>query len=170
MTTPKRPTRGGNSFSTLYEKNKLVFQIGGGILALLFTILLYTQSSSSITNLINVGPDSLKEALMGDSPYVFYCMKGNNKRGEEEKVHPLFQELNTQRGSKYGFASLNCSQLLPSGVSIAKRFDINQKIRPTIFITAPWLGGRAKQLQGMYLSLSLSLSASIHNFIRSYLY
>eukprot|EP01034_Spumella_vulgaris_P029480 gene29480-36542_t len=37
-----------------------------------------------------------------------------------------------------GFASVNCSQLLPSGKSLFDRFKLKRTIQPTIFSTAPW--------------------------------
>jgi hypothetical protein len=88
-----------------------------------------------IKNLINADQEVIKKAVTGDTPYLFYC-----NRGGKEDIYPLiFTDLNTKLGSKFGFASLNCSQTLPSGKTIFDRFKLNNNWRPCIFGTAPWL-------------------------------
>jgi hypothetical protein len=129
----------------VYEKNKVVFNVVAGVIAVLFSLLVYQQSSASIQNLTSASDDVLKGVFAGDKPYAFYCMRGT---GKDEAPHPLFSELNKALGGKYGFAMVNCNHKLPSGKTILDRFALNRKTKPIIFLTAPWFGGRAKQVTG----------------------
>ena len=65
------------------------------------------------------------------------------------------------QGSKYGFAMVNCNHKLPSGKTIMERFALNKKMKPIIFMTAPWFGGRAKQATGSALKDVKSLKKHV---------
>ena len=137
----------GASFSLgeVYSKNQFVFQTIAVLAALIFSFIVYHQSSASILNLTDASEDTLKGVFTGDKPFVLYCARG---QGKDEKVHPIFADLNKVQGGKYGFAMVNCNHKLPSGKTIMERFGLNRKVKPIIFMTAPWFGGRAKQAPG----------------------
>ena len=77
---------------------------------------------------------------------MFYCIKGH-KGDDLKNVPQVYKDLHGTRGGKYNFALLDCNKKLSSGKSIYERFKVNRKIKPTIFVTAPWLGnGVGKQV------------------------
>ena len=117
------------SVAEVYAKNKFVFQAIAITAAVLFSSIVYQQSSASILNLSDASDETLKGVFTGDKPYVFYCARG---QGKDEKVHPIFAELNKVQGTKYGFAMVNCNHKLPSGKTIMERFALNKKVKPII--------------------------------------
>ena len=131
-TAPKPPANG--VMKILQENAILIMQIVGASVLILLSLSLHSSSSNAIQNLVNANPEALKTAFMGDTPYLFYCHRGN----KDEKVPQIFTDLNGMKGSKMGFALVNCSQVLSSGKTIWDRFKLKQEIRPTIFETAPW--------------------------------
>ena len=48
---------------------------------------------------------------------------------------------------------------------LEKRFDINKKVRPTIFLTAPWFGGKAKQLQSTHMKDLKTMRRSVDTLL-----
>ena len=133
------------SIKEVYENNQTIFNVVAGLVAIVFSLVIYQQSSSSIQNLSDASDDVLKGVFTGDKPYIFYCARGT---GRDEKFPTLFTELNRIKGNKYGFAMVNCNHKLPSGKTVMERFSLNRKSKPIIFMTAPWFGGRAKQATG----------------------
>ena len=129
--SPRSP-RGKESYFTFSRSLQFV-----GIAIVIGAIYIAIKSNySGIKNMINANQDAIKLAMTGDTPYLFYC-----NRGGKEDIYPIiFTDLNTKLGSKFGFASLNCSQTLPSGKTIFERFKLEPSWRPCIFGTAPWLG------------------------------
>eukprot|EP01039_Chlorochromonas_danica_P009560 gene9560-10567_t len=115
----------------------------------------FKQSQAAIANLINAKPEQLKDAFFGEMPYLFYCDRGNaggagGSGGSIPKQVPaIFTELNQIKGSKMGFAILNCSQILPSGKTIYERFKLKKEVKPTIWGLAPWAAPR--QANGHHL-------------------
>lgn len=158
---PRQVHRGSGSsaapFSVreVYEKNQTIFNAVAGIVAILFSLMVYQQSAASIQNLSDASDDVLKSVYTGDKPFIFYCARGT---GRDEKVAPLFSDLNELKGNKYGFAMVNCNHKLPSGKTVMDRFALNRKTKPIIFMTAPWFGGRAKQATGGSLKDAKTLS------------
>ena len=133
------------SVAEVYAKNKIIFQALAVMAAVIFSFIVYQQSSASILNLTDASDETLKSVFTGDKPYIFYCARG---QGKDEKVHPIFAELNKAQGTKYGFAMVNCYHKLPSGKTIMDRFALNKKMKPIIFMTAPWFAGRGRQATG----------------------
>lgn len=64
--------------------------------------------------------------------------------GRAEEVPKVFIELHSELGNFMNFATLNCSQVLPSGKKISKRFRVDLNKKPTVFATVPW--GKPKQI------------------------
>ena len=118
----------------LSQNSGLLLQAAGVAFVIFLSLSMYNSSSSAIQNLVNADPEVLKSAFMGDQAYLFYCHRG----GKDETVPSTFTELNKLKGSKMGFALLNCSQTLPSGKNLYDRFKLKQEIKPTIFGTVPW--------------------------------
>lgn len=116
------------------QNSGLLLQTAGAAFVIMLSLSMYNSSSSAIQNLVNADPEVLKTAFMGDQPYLFYCHRG----GKDETVPSTFSELNKLKGSKMGFALLNCSQTLPSGKNLFERFKLKQEIKPTMFETVPW--------------------------------
>ena len=116
------------------QNSGLLLQAGGALFVIILSLSVWMNSSSALQNLVNADPEALKNAFMGDLPYLFYCHRG----GKDETVPQVFSELNKLKGSKMGFALVNCSQVLPSGKNLFDRFKLKQEIKPTIFETAPW--------------------------------
>ena len=116
------------------QNSKLLLQAAGAAFVIILSLSMYNSSSTAIQNLVNADPEVLKSAFMGDQAYLFYCHRG----GKDETVPSTFTELNKLKGSKMGFALLNCSQTLPSGKNLYDRFKLKQEIKPTIFATVPW--------------------------------
>ena len=73
------------------EKHKLQVKIGAGLLALILSYFVWQNSSASIQNMVRSTDEQLKEALMGDTPHVFYCIAGHKG---EENLPGIFTELN----------------------------------------------------------------------------
>lgn len=143
------------SVREVYEKNQMIFNAVAGVVAILFSVMIYQQSAASIQNLSDASDGVLKGVFTGNKPYIFYCARGT---GRDEKVAPVFAELNKLKGNKYGFAMVNCNHKLPSGKTVMERFALNRKAKPIIFMTAPWFGGRAKQVTGGSMKDAKALS------------
>lgn len=123
----------GNSLKTISTIMKALV----AIMVPVFAYVMYKQSTSAITDLINADQLALKDAIFGDLPHLFYCDRGT-AGSTAKNVPAIFTELNLLKGSKMGFAVLNCSQVLPSGKSIYERFKLKKEWKPTIWGTAPW--------------------------------
>ena len=110
-----------------------------------------------IKNLVNADAEALKSAIFGDVPHLFYCDRGGIGKGvsNSDRIPGIFTDLHAIKGSEMGFATLNCSRMLPSGKSIWDRFKIKKEWRPTIFGTAPWM--KPKQAGPNYLKDLASL-------------
>jgi hypothetical protein len=122
------------SNSSFFKNYKYVLAGALGILVSILAFLIWKTSNSVIKNLKNADAETLKNAIFGDSPHLFYCDKGTNI----VNVPTIFSELNLLKGNKLGFAAVNCSQLLPSGKDLWSRFKLKKEWRPTIFATTPW--------------------------------
>jgi hypothetical protein len=116
------------------ENKKTALQVLGAIVVIAFSSVMYSSSSSGIRDLVNVDTEMLKDVMSGDLPYLYYCHRG----GQDEMVPPVFSDLNARKGTKLGFALVNCSQTLPSGKTMYERFHLKKEWRPVIFGTAPW--------------------------------
>jgi hypothetical protein len=128
------PPRSNGLVKMLQQNMMIILQVLGGVAALYMSLSAYRNSSSAIQNLVNSNQETLKTALTGDMPYLFYCHRG----GKDERIPMIFTELNKVKSSKMGFALVNCSQVLPSGKNLFERFKLRQEIKPTIFEAAPW--------------------------------
>lgn len=71
----------------------------------------------------------------------------------------MFKDLHKEFGSHMNFATLNCSQILPSGKKISERFNLNLNEKPTVFATIPW--GRPKQIGPKNLKDSKNFKKSV---------
>eukprot|EP01031_Cornospumella_fuschlensis_P036901 gene36901-44768_t len=111
----------GNFFGSLGNILKVI----GAIAVAAFAYVISKQSRSAIRNLINAEEAVLKDAIFGDMPHMFFCDRGTP--GNPSPVPAIFSELNLQRGSKMGFAVVNCSQILPSGKAIWDRFKLKRE-------------------------------------------
>ena len=121
--------------SFMQKHRNVIFQGVAGLVVLLFAIAMWSSSSSPIRNLINADDDKLKEALLGDLPYLFYCHRGR----QDEAVPAIFSDLSRMKSStQLGFALVNCSQVMPSGKTLWDRFRLKKDWQPTLFETAPW--------------------------------
>lgn len=125
-------------FAAIFGKT-LSRQVGTvvAVAVAIFAYVLYSSGSGAIRDLSNADPEVLKDAFFGEKPHLFYCERGNggNKVGTIPKI---FSDLNVIKGNKINFASVNCSQVLPSGKDIWDRFKLKKEWKPTIFGTAPW--------------------------------
>ena len=149
---PPQPTE---LMKLLQQNATFILQGLGVLIAIAIFYSFYSNHSSAIENLVNANPETLKTAFMGEMPYLFYCHRGGN----EETVPQGFTELNKVKGSKMGFALVNCSQVLPSGKNLWDRFKLKKEIKPTIFATAPW--SKPTQVQ----KKDLKNMASLKNFV-----
>lgn len=126
-------------FATVFGKS-LFRQVATvvAILAAIFGFVLYRSTSQAIRDLVNAEPDTLKEAFFGETPHLFYCERGlgENKVGT---IPSVYSDLNIIKGGSITFATVNCSQVLPSGKTIFDRFKLKKEWKPTIFGTAPWV-------------------------------
>ena len=160
----RRPMRSSSKEQTLIEKIfsfNTSLQMLGAVLVLGAIYIAVKANFSGIKNLINANQATIKEVFTGDKPYLFYC-----NRGGKEDIYPIiFTDLNTKLGHKYGFASLNCSQTLPSGKTIFERMKLDASWRPAIFGTAPWLN---KPIQATPTHMRDSKSFAL--FVEKYLY
>lgn len=90
-------------------------------------------AAAPILSLWNVPEEKLRGALMGTDPYVFYCQEGI------ESPPSIFTAAHAQRMNTFMFATLNCSQVLPSGKTIYGRYGLKRHSSvPTVFGVAPW--------------------------------
>lgn len=158
---PMRSSSKEQTFSEKYVSFNTSIQIAGAALVLVAIYIAIKANFSGIKNLINANHATIKEVLTGDKPYLFYC-----NRGGKEDIYPIiFTDLNTKLGHKFGFASLNCSQTLPSGKTIFERMKLDASWRPAIFGTAPWLN---KPIQATPNHMRDSKSFSL--FVEKYFY
>jgi hypothetical protein len=96
--------------------------------AFLYMIFCYYWTSEFIT-----ACGQMLIALTGVEPHIFYCQEGI------ESPPTMFMAAQQQRGTQFVFATLNCSQILPSGKSIFSKFGLKKLSRqPTVFGVAPW--------------------------------
>lgn len=140
-----------NKSMLTYAQNNIQLILGFfiAIIALLLGYSATKMNSSSIQNLLSANSDTIKNALAGNDPYLFYCAKTSRNVKDEDRIPTIFTDLHQARSSKINFATINCSQVLPSGKTIIERFKLKQDIKPTIFGVAPW----AKSKQASYESL-----------------
>ena len=116
------------------------------VLILIIGIAIYVYQSKSsliVQNLSNVDIDTLKSHVFGDKPHLFYCDRGKSAK-KPETMPKAFSELQNHYKNEVGFATVNCSQLLPSGISLWEKFKLKREWRPAVFATAPWM--RLKQI------------------------
>jgi hypothetical protein len=114
----------------------------------------YQLYQPKLINLANASEEQLRTALTGVDPHVFYCQEGI------EQPPPLFLAASQQRGSLYTFATLNCSQVLPSGKSILSKFGLKRQSRqPIVFGAAAW--AKAQQVPKASLVDATSLVSFI---------
>lgn len=143
--------------SFVFKNIYLILQIGAVIFVALFAVIVWRKSTSVIKNLVNADAETLKAAIFGDTPHLFYCDRGGIGKGvsNSDRIPGIFTDLHAIKGSELAFATLNCSRILPSGKSIWDRFKIKKEWRPTIFGTAPWM--KPKQAGPNYLKDLASL-------------
>ncbi len=177
-----KPSLSANKTSS--QSTSVALKIIAIILSLIFSLYIYKHGSTSILNLSKASEYDLKMILYKpDKPYVFYCIKGH-KGDDIKNVPSVYQDLHASRGGKYTFALLDCNKKIdvPTGVlqfdkenkdkksgngldesaiikkSIFDIYRINRKIKPTVFVTAPWMhphavrAGTAKQVPDGQLS------------------
>lgn len=130
-----------------------IAKLAAVIFVIVFAYTLYKQSKSAIRNLVNTDAETLKDVFFGEKPFVFYCDRGTGPAGSSDNavttVPSLFTDLHSLMGTKMGFATLNCSQVLPSGKSISDRFKLKKEIKPIIWGNAPW--STPKQAMGNHM-------------------
>lgn len=135
------------TWSSFLMKNLwTVLQISVASVVVIFAAVVWRSTTAGIKNLVNAERDVLVATLQSEIPHVFYCHRG----GKNEVIPSYFSEINMIKGSKVGFATVNCSQTLPSGKTIWDKFNLKKEWRPVIFGTAPWLL-RPKQAMPKYL-------------------
>lgn len=134
-----------NFLSKASKHKATLIQVSLGAILLILVVIVWRKSTSVIQNLVNVDVEDLKNALIGDTPHLFYC----DRDGKSERIPGIFTDLHLIKGSKMGFATVNCSQVLPSGKNLWERFKLRRDVRPTIFGTAPWM--KAKQAEVQHL-------------------
>lgn len=113
------------------------------ILVIVIAYIWQSRGDTPIEDLSNVSADDLKDAMFGETPYMFYCDRRNAPK-KPEIIPKSFTTLRTQYKSHMGFALVNCSQILPSGVTLWEKFKLRREWRPAVFVTAPWM--RLKQI------------------------
>jgi len=119
------------------------------IIAIIVAYVWQSRGDAPIEDLSNVSTEELKEAMFGETPYMFYCDRRNSPK-KPETIPQSFTSLASQYKSKMGFAIVNCSQTLPSGVNLWEKFKLRREWRPAVFATAPWM--RLKQIPVSSLS------------------
>lgn len=144
-----------------------------GIAAALMGYQFFTGLSSA-ANIERIDPNDdvmLREVFFGEvsgkNSYAVLCSKE-----EETHVSSVFSDA-SGGGSPALFRLLDCNYVLPeSEKSIADRFGLNMKKRPTIFLSGAV--GEPKQvgllLSFFFLSVNLSSCFSITNRYRTYSY
>lgn len=146
-------------YSFMMKNIVRIVQLAAAVMVVVLAILVYRRSKSVIKDLSNADPEILKQAMFGDTPYLFYC----NRVGKTENIPKQFSELNMILGSQMGFASINCSQVLPSGKDIWTRFKLKKEWRPTIFGTMPW--SKPYQASPTYLKDTASMKKFVETFM-----
>lgn len=126
--------RSSSVMKVLSQKSVFILAIIGVTVAIVVSYYIYINSANAIQNLINSDAETIKNALTSNTPCLFYCHRGE----KDETVPSLFTQLQAVKGSKMGFAVVNCSTELPSGKNLWNRFQLKKDIKPTIFETAPW--------------------------------
>jgi hypothetical protein len=152
--TPASTGSGSSSnFLTQVTKHKgTLIKVALVSIVFIFVAIVWKKSTSVIRNLVNVDIEDVKNALTSETPYLFYCDRDG---GKKERVPSIFTDLHAIKGTKMGFATVNCSQVLPSGKNLWERFKLRRDVRPTIFGTAPWM--KAKQAEALHLKDVASL-------------
>jgi hypothetical protein len=142
-----------------------IAKVAGVIFVIVFAYTLYKQSKSAIRNLVNTNADTLKDVFFGEQPFVFYCDRGTGPATGNDNavttVPALFTDLHALLGTKMGFATLNCSQVLPSGKSIWDRFKLKKEMKPVIWGNAPWT--TPKQAMGNHMKDVKTLQTYMSN-------
>lgn len=135
---------------------KLVF-IFVSLLIGLFSYVIWSNTKYGVKDFTTVTVDELKDALFGTNPHIFACLAEHKTKQKDSDVLPKhFTMMNSAYGSKYTFASLNCSRVLPSGKTIYDRFQLDKSISPVIFGTAPWARPRQASREALRNAESLS--------------
>lgn len=143
--TPTNEGKSAGSWMGVISKqigNLLI--LGVAVVVIVFAYIVYKQSKTAIRNLVNTDTDTLKDVFFGEKPYMFYCDRGTGggKTAPQDNavttIPGLFTDLHGVLGTKLGFATLNCSQVLPSGKTIWDRFKLKKEMKPAVWGLAPW--------------------------------
>jgi hypothetical protein len=124
------------------------------IIVIIIAYVWQTRGDAPVEDLSNATTDELKDAMFGETPYMFYCDRRNSPK-KPETIPKSFTALSSQYKSQMGFAVVNCSQVLPSGVNLWDKFKLRREWRPAVFATAPWM--RLKQIPVNTISSSKAL-------------
>lgn len=136
---------------SLYRQIATVIVIISGVVG----FLAYRSTPPSMKKLVNADPEVLKDAFFSDTPHLFYCDKGTGS------APAVFSELHVIKGNSINFATVNCSQVLPSGKTLWDRFKLKKDWKPTIFGTAPWT--KAVQIHPTHLANAKAFKKSVED-------
>jgi hypothetical protein len=84
--------------------------------------------------MIRADQQSIVNLLTSGYPQIIHCHRG----ARDDQTPTQMIEVEKQIGGDYAFASINCSQALPSGKNVFDRFKLKRQIRPVVFGVAPW--------------------------------
>ena len=110
--------------------------------------------------------DTVVSATDGNQPneqqkaknYVVLCHSDDTGDKANKHLSSVFIEAKQNAYKELAdFVIMDCDYILPSGKSIAKRFDLDLKIRPTIFVSGRF--GSPKQVRRSMLSILI-----LHDF------
>ncbi len=140
--------------STVKQHQKAIFSFVAIIIGIVFAYVVYKGNASRILDMMKASPDDIKAAMFGDEPYLFYCASKSSK--DDEQLPSLLVDLHNARHSMMKFAKIDCYKIGSSGKSVYDRFQLDKKVKPVLFGTAPWFSG-AKQVPAVSLKDSQKL-------------
>lgn len=142
--------------------DKLMKPAGGIGLALLAYFILQ-GFQTEITRLDVMDQQSLREVFFGEGTGKDYAALCHDETSSIP-VSSVFQDAKSDGSVPAEFILVNCNHILPeSGKTIAQRFDLNVKKRPTVFISGK--SGPPKQIPEKHLKTGGMLVKALKNHL-----
>ena len=150
----KQAVSRGGVFAVAARHTKAILMVVAILAGLVFAYVVHKGNASRVFDMMKASPEEIKAAMFGDDPYLFYCASKSSK--DDDQLPQILVDLHNARHSMMKFAKIDCYKIGSSGKNIYDRFQLDKKVKPVLFGTAPWFSG-VKQLPAVSLKDSQKL-------------
>ncbi len=156
----KQAVNRGGVLAIAAQHQKAILSCVAIVVSVVFAYVVYKGNASRVLDMMKASPEEIKAAMFGDDPYLFYCASKSGK--DDDQLPALLVDLHNARHSMMKFAKIDCYKIGSSGKTIYDRFQLDKKVKPVLFGTAPWFSG-VKQLPAVSLKDSQKLIKYVDN-------